>query len=566
MKRLIGLIAVILITATSASGLVNTNAVNITVGDTAGHNYKQFDFTWSGFDDQYLHFVLDRSIADHTWTFKLTKDTITGQVAYVSTTATRSTSNITLSVSRANVPPNASYKASLRGVSDADGYGIDVARGKVSVTDSLFDDADGTYIFPASLDSDAVVLSAGDGMTGGLTNTTAQGFVGNGGNLTNVTSTGVSAASLTEAMLKAVDTASDEDFLTYETTTGDFEWVSIGELDHGSIGSLGDNDHTQYRLKTTDHTHATTGAQAGTIDHGDLDGRGDDDHSTYGNLGGVETISGNWVNTANPWADNEVVDTLTASNYVLKSGDTMTGNLVMSTAQAIGISSGGEIEFTNDTLDLIKMLVANVRVGDGAPSNATAAEELYVEGDIESGAGVYLNSATPSLYFVDSTGSEEDWQIISGAQTINGTSEDGLHFIDSGDARVDASITDTDGNFHLGIGHVVANRQVVVLAAGHTNTVAESKGSFITQSTANTIQLVDSGRVTGMQVTILVTANVVVPIIDGDGDAAADLIWKDGSDGDAITNSGSAGECITLIFDGTKWRAIHIEGSWVLSG
>ena len=170
------------------------------------------------------------------------------------------------------------------------------------------------------------------------------------------------------------------------------------------------------------------------------------------------------------------------------------------------------------------------------------------------------------MYFVDSTGSEEDWQIISGAQTINGTSEDGLHFIDYGDTRVDASITDTDGNFHLGIGHVVANRQVVVLAAGHTNTVAESKGSFITQSTANTIQLVDSGRVTGMQVTILVTANVVVPIIDGDGDAAADLIWKDGSDGDAITNSGSAGECISLIFDGTKWRAIHIEGSWVLSG
>lgn len=41
-----------------------------------------------------------------------------------------------------------------------------------------------------------------------------------------------------------------------------------------------------------------------------------------------ETISGNWVNTANPWADNEVVDTITASNYLLLAGGTLTGNLV----------------------------------------------------------------------------------------------------------------------------------------------------------------------------------------------------------------------------------------------
>lgn len=33
---------------------------------------------------------------------------------------------------------------------------------------------------------------------------------------------------ITEAMLKAVDTAADEECLTYETTTGDFEWQSCG--------------------------------------------------------------------------------------------------------------------------------------------------------------------------------------------------------------------------------------------------------------------------------------------------------------------------------------------------
>src|SRR3990167_6585578 len=35
-------------------------------------------------------------------------------------------------------------------------------------------------------------------------------------------------------------------------------------------------------------------------------------------LSEAETITGNWVNTANPWADNEVIDTLTASNYLPK--------------------------------------------------------------------------------------------------------------------------------------------------------------------------------------------------------------------------------------------------------
>ena len=37
------------------------------------------------------------------------------------------------------------------------------------------------------------------------------------------------------------------------------------------------------------------------------------DSANIGRLDQAETIAGNWVNTANPWADNEVSDTLTAS-------------------------------------------------------------------------------------------------------------------------------------------------------------------------------------------------------------------------------------------------------------
>jgi hypothetical protein len=39
--------------------------------------------------------------------------------------------------------------------------------------------------------------------------------------------------------------------------------------------------HTGYRLESADHTHATTGLQAGTIDHGALTGLIDDDHTQY---------------------------------------------------------------------------------------------------------------------------------------------------------------------------------------------------------------------------------------------------------------------------------------------
>jgi len=49
----------------------------------------------------------------------------------------------------------------------------------------------------------------------------------------------------------------------------------------------------------------------GATDHGELTGLADDDHTQYGALAQDETITGNWVNTANPWADNEVADTLT---------------------------------------------------------------------------------------------------------------------------------------------------------------------------------------------------------------------------------------------------------------
>ena len=76
----------------------------------------------------------------------------------------------------------------------------------------------------------------------GTTLTSGNIFVGNASNIaTGVTMSGdatmsnagalsIGANKITEAMLKAVDTPNDEEYLTYETTTGDFEWQAFSGL------------------------------------------------------------------------------------------------------------------------------------------------------------------------------------------------------------------------------------------------------------------------------------------------------------------------------------------------
>lgn len=56
-----------------------------------------------------------------------------------------------------------------------------------------------------------------------------------------------------------------------------------GTVAHSDLTGLTSGDpHTQYRLEAEDHTHQSTGAQAGKLDHGAaLNGLSDDDHPQY---------------------------------------------------------------------------------------------------------------------------------------------------------------------------------------------------------------------------------------------------------------------------------------------
>jgi hypothetical protein len=74
-----------------------------------------------------------------------------------------------------------------------------------------------------------------------------------------------------------------------------------------------------------------------------LDGK---DESAFGTLAENETISGNWVNTAYPWADNEVADNLTIS------GGTINNTPIGATAASTGRFTTLEITSTGDALTL----------------------------------------------------------------------------------------------------------------------------------------------------------------------------------------------------------------------
>ena len=75
-----------------------------------------------------------------------------------------------------------------------------------------------------------------------------------------------SASGITEEMLKAVDSASDEDFLSYESTTGDFEWHSAAEIQAKfTEGSYADSTVVSADIKDGDIVNADVSASAGIV-------------------------------------------------------------------------------------------------------------------------------------------------------------------------------------------------------------------------------------------------------------------------------------------------------------
>ncbi|MFA5389193.1 MAG: hypothetical protein WC312_05505, partial [Candidatus Omnitrophota bacterium] len=74
------------------------------------------------------------------------------------------------------------------------------------------------------------------------------------------------------------------------------------------------------------------------------------DGANVAHINAAETISANWVNTANPWADNEVVDALTIS------GGTINNTAIGATTRAAGsftnLAANGSVTLPNDSVSM----------------------------------------------------------------------------------------------------------------------------------------------------------------------------------------------------------------------
>ena len=568
------------------------------------------------------------------------------------------------SATQLNTNGNFFYEAAL----DKAGVFTTIKQGKMKITRSPPAAGVSDVIWLSSIDFDRLTES------GTISNVT---YHGNGVGLTTVTSSGVSASAMTEAMLKAVDTAADEDFLTYETTTGDFEWHSLSEVDHGGLGGLGDDDHTGYRLESADHTHASAGMQAGQLDHGSaITGLTDDDHTIY-RLESADHTHASTGMQAGKIDHGTAIDGLTDDDHTiyrlesadhthattglqagtLDHGSALTGMTdddhtqyrlesedhthASTGAQAGTLDHGAALTgMTDDDHTQYRLesedhthastgaqagtidhgVITGVTDDDHTIYRLESADHTHASTGIQAGTidhGVITGVADDdhTIYRLESadhthasTGMQAgtiDHGVITGLTDDDHTQyrkEDVDHThestgaeagkLDHGDAldglgdddhpqylvgdEIDASsellaIMDDEsgtGALLFGTSPTIATpaltRPVKVLtgAGPHTLTAAECKSSFVTNDTASTINLSDAPT-TGMWLTILVIADVAVAI--DDNDVGAVLIWKDGASGSTLTCSGSSGESVTLFWDGTKWRAILIEGSWTLS-
>ena len=184
--------------------------------------------------------------------------------------------------------------------------------------------------------------------------------------------------------------------------------VIAGGVDHGSLSGLLDDDHTQYRLESEDHTHQSTGLQAGTLDHGlALTGLTDDDHTQYallaGRSGGQTLIGGTATGDGltlqmNSAADNGTL-TVKGSATTLLTITAPTGQLGLPVAgSSAGVLVGGDAQLYRVAADVwaspdSMRLGGYLYVGsESAPANVTAGDATMTRLAVGSNAAFSVSS------------------------------------------------------------------------------------------------------------------------------------------------------------------------------
>ncbi len=204
-----------------------------------------------------------------------------------------------------------------------------------------------------------------------------------GSGTTGITAT-IGADKVTEAMLKAVDTASDEECLTYESTGGDFEWQSCG----GGGVTADSLDFTD--LSDTMTLDASTAIAFGASNYAltfTNNGTGDEIHNlsstgdlviedngttfaTFDDAGGI-TLAPNGTSDVNLTLDDDsnliISDTTITNNSAIQISGTLANDADADTVSGLSINMTSASTGDADVLSAIS-------IGNLASADATVIE------------------------------------------------------------------------------------------------------------------------------------------------------------------------------------------------
>ena len=324
-------------------------------------------------------------------------------------------------------------------------------------------------------------------------------YHGNGSGLTNMSGTEIRSGTVADARIASTITRDTEWDTMAEINAASTDTDAVLDTDIGStvqaydaqLADLADGDITGNFVNTNnpwaDNEVSDTLTVTGYMQDGDINTFSElqawVSDKTLVNEEDVFTIDANWVNTANPWADNEVADNITASSYLPLAGGTMSGNITMADDGWIGLgASSGRIEFDNQTTNEINFLNCKVGIGTNAPSNRQCMMHVVFTNTGE-GSAVMIDgggeSKTQLRLRADDENDRADLQMLSERLNITSYDDGATNWLP---IRLNASVIDF---------YTAGTQRMYVAAAGNVGigtatpaTKLDVNGSFFGRSTA----------------------------------------------------------------------------------
>ena len=205
-------------------------------------------------------------------------------------------------------------------------------------------------------------------------------------------------------------------------------------------------------------------------------------------LSQAETITGDWVNTTNPWADNEVADILTLTGSTITGGNNVRDTLTTTATLTIG-DNGDAIIFsaTNFDLDTNGLLTL------------TGASMSYGEFTVRASASAFLGTAFASVGDCNDSGEAIGWTTTgifncnASLQPLDATltalaayNTNGILTQTAADTFTGRTITGTTNQITVSNGDGVAGNPTLSIPTLLVGTGASfSYGEFTTQASAS---------------------------------------------------------------------------------